>query len=158
MYIHAEESASEDTPLVLSCENSLRPNRSYWRRWPIIPCFLDEWTKEDKNQEFTYTESDKTIHDNEREWKLCHQGGLLGLCDYGSITYWTSRWFSRTATEWSYESEYQTLETTKRGTKYLAKVRKVKKWQRTYMRPFSDNSSREDGKAKWRIEYCWKNF
>merc|ERR1711898_22035 len=119
-YLHAKESESESTPLVFFCENSWRPLRSWWRRWPIIPCYLDEWTKEDKNQEFFYEETGKTIHDGQREWKLCHQGGLMGLCDYGSITSWTSRWFTITATEWSYESEYQTLETTKWGTKYLA--------------------------------------
>lgn len=158
MYIHAEESAQEDTPLVLDCENTYRPTRTYWRRWPIIPCYLDEWVKENKNQEFYYNEDDHSIKDAEREWKLGMQGSLLGLVDYSAIYWWTSRRFSRTPDEWSYESTSQTLETKRWGNTYLAKVYRVKKWQRVYMRPFSDEAAREDAKAKWRLEYCWKNF
>jgi len=158
MYIHLDESNSEDTPLVLTCENSWRPKRSWWRRWPSIPCYVEEWVKENKNQEFFFDEPTKTIKDGEREWHLGMQGGLLGLVDYSAIYRWTSRRFSRTKTEWSYESASKTLETTKWGLKYMAKVRKVKKWQRVYMRPFTDEAARDDVKGKWRVEYCWKNF
>lgn len=128
MYLHLEESAEEDTPLVLTCENSWRPARPWWRRWPAIPCYVEEWVKENKNQEFIFDEATSSIKDGEREWKLAMQGGLLSLANFSDVYWGTSRWFSRSETEWSYESASQTLETKKYGLKYLAKVRKVKKW------------------------------
>lgn len=52
MYLHAEASKDESTPLVITCENEDRINEPGFNLFPAVPCYLEEWVKENKHQQF----------------------------------------------------------------------------------------------------------
>merc|ERR1719453_1504424 len=114
MYLHAE-TASDHEPLTITCENEDRINAPGFNYFPAVPCYLDEWVKENKHQEFHYVENaDKLtgrLKDFAHEWELCIQYGLLALCDWNSYNqYIASSAFSGTRTDWTYDGTTQTLQ------------------------------------------------
>ena len=52
MYLHAEASKDESTPLVITCENEDRIHEPGFNLFPAVPCYLEEWVKENKHQQF----------------------------------------------------------------------------------------------------------
>tara|TARA_B110000977_G_scaffold196404_1_gene276702 strand:+ start:556 stop:726 length:171 start_codon:yes stop_codon:yes gene_type:complete len=50
MYLHSVASEGEGTPLVLTCENEERISQPTFNKWPAVPCYLEEWVKERKDQ------------------------------------------------------------------------------------------------------------
>jgi len=57
MYIHSEAAEEEGTPLVITCENEDRINEPGFNYFPAVPCYLDEWVKENMHQQFHYVEN-----------------------------------------------------------------------------------------------------
>ena len=71
MYLHSVASHEEDTPLVLTCEDEERIAEADFSSFPSVPCYLEEWVKENKHQQFHYVEADGAIKDFANEWELC---------------------------------------------------------------------------------------
>lgn len=72
MYLHSEAAESESTPLVITCENEDRINAPGFNYFPAVPCYLEEWVKENQHQEFSWNEQTGFIKDAAHEWELCN--------------------------------------------------------------------------------------
>ena len=71
MYLHSVAAEEEETPLVITCENEDRIGAPGFDYFPAVPCYLEEWVKENKHQEFHWVEDTKYIKDFAHEWELC---------------------------------------------------------------------------------------
>ena len=110
MYIHSEAAEEESTPLVITCENEDRINEPGFHYYPAVPCYLDEWVKENKHQQFTYEEKNHTVKDMHHEWELCIQYNRLALCDWDSYNETSvNPAFSGNHTAWWYDGITETL-------------------------------------------------
>ena len=56
--------------MVITCENEDRINQPGFNYFPAVPCYLDEWVKENKHQEFYYYEDSEFIKDAAHDWEL----------------------------------------------------------------------------------------
>jgi FKBP-type peptidyl-prolyl cis-trans isomerase 2 len=161
MYLHSVAAEEEGTPLVITCENEERISAPGFNYFPAVPCYLDEWTKDNKHQEFHYVEATEYIQDFAHEWELCIQAGALALCDWASYNRWVaSGYFSASHTTWEYDG---TTETIQHPTDYGASypyVEHTSKWSDVYIdsHTHQDATPLDNVNAKFRIEYCWKNF
>jgi len=164
MYLHAE-TATEHEPLVITCENEDRITATGFNYFPAVPCYLDEWVKENKHQEFHYVEDTTTqtglLKDFAHEWELCIQAGMLALCDWASYNYHVANYsFSSSHIDWLYDGTSQTLT---HPTSYGAQfpyVSHTVKWAEVYIdsHTHQDTTPLENTNAHFRIEYCWKNL
>lgn len=164
MYLHAE-TASEHEPLVITCENEDRINAPGFNYFPAVPCYLDEWVKENKHQEFHYVEDATTqtglLKDFAHEWELCIQVGMLALCDWASYNIHVANgMFSSSHIDWLYDGTHQAIT---HPTDYGAQfpyVDHTVKWAEVYIdsHTHQDLTPLENTNAHFRIEYCWKNF
>lgn len=87
MYFHSEAGEAQGKDLVISCENEDRIDKPGFNRFPVVPCYLDEWVKENKHQQFSYEESTGVVKGMKRDWELCIQFGHLGLCDFSKANH-----------------------------------------------------------------------
>jgi hypothetical protein len=111
MYIHSEAAEEESTPLVITCENEDRINQPGFNYFPAVPCYLDEWVKENKHQSFTFDEKTGFIKDMAHEWELCIEFGLLALCNFAAaIEGHTHPAFSMTQIPWWYDGATMTIQ------------------------------------------------
>lgn len=110
MYIHSEAAEEESTPLVITCENEDRIHEPGFNYFPVVPCYLDEWVKENKHQEYYYYEDSKAIKDAAHGWDLCIQFGRLGLCDFSQVNPHTHGAYDRHPTQWWYDGVTMTLQ------------------------------------------------
>lgn len=168
MYIHSDESASESTPLVLTCEAWYGPAQSWWKYWPSAWCYLDEWVKEKEDHQWYYYEDTKSIKNGIDTWgTLGYQGGSwwgywLTLDDKSSynINYTYSSW-KKEIPEFTYEPTTMTLESKKAGTDitYRLTPQHIRKWGWAELIPYLPGQGADvNANAKFRLEYCWKNF
>lgn len=110
MYLHSVEGEGEATPLVITCENEDRIHAPGFNYFPAVPCYLEEWVKENKHQEFHMTDSG-LILDAAHEWELCSQAGYLALCDWASYhPNIANRAFRDKHIDWLYDGVTQTLQ------------------------------------------------
>lgn len=104
MYLHSEAAEEEGTPLVITCENEDRINEPGFNYFPAVPCYLDEWVKENQHQQFSYEEHNQTIKDAKHDWELCVQFGRLALCDWDNyVESHAHPSFSSSHTAWYYD-------------------------------------------------------
>jgi len=161
MYLHSVAAEEEGTPLIITCENEDRIAAPGFSLFPAVPCYLEEWVKENKHMEFHYEEETGYIKDFAHEWELCSQGGELALCDWASYNVHTvSGSFSSSHTNWLYDGTTQTLQ---HETDYGATfpyVTHTSKWAEIHMDQHmtGDTGPLHNVNAQFRIEYCWKNF
>lgn len=111
MYLHSDAAEEEGEPLVITCENEDRIGAPGFNYFPAVPCYLDEWVKENPHQEFSWTGYDNgVIKDAAHSWELCSQAGMLALCDWASYNpHIASGYFSSTHTTWMYDGTTNTL-------------------------------------------------
>jgi hypothetical protein len=50
MYLHSVASHEEGTPLTMDCESDGKTGDHDFHHFPSVPCYLEEWVKEDKSQ------------------------------------------------------------------------------------------------------------
>lgn len=161
MYLHSVAAEEEGTPLVITCENEDRISAAGFNYFPAVPCYLEEWVKENKHQEFHWVEETGYVKDFAHEWELCSQAGYLALCDWASYSYWhSSSYFSSSHTNWLYDGVTETLQHNTTWGSYFPYVEHTSKWAEIYIDSHAtgDNGPLENINAKFRIEYCWKNF
>lgn len=72
MYLHSVASNSEATPLVITCENEEKINKPGFHYFPAVPCYLEEWVKESKAQQFFYEEGTGYVKDGAHGMELCY--------------------------------------------------------------------------------------
>lgn len=161
MYFHSVASQEEGTPLVIDCENEDRVNSYWFSYYPAVNCYLEEWVKETKSQEFFWHEDTKAIHDGDKNWELCYQSGALALCDFSRYSYgYTSWYFWHYHMVWHYDGVTQTLQHNFWWGSIFPYVYHTAKWSYIYFDWMwgHDVEQLENVNAKFRIEYCWKNF
>lgn len=160
MYIHSEAAEEEFTPLVITCENEDRIHAPGFNLFPVVPCYLDEWVKESKHQEFYYYEDTKSIKDAAHGWEVCIQFGMLGLCDFSQVDSHTNPAYDRTPTQWWYDGVTQTLQSKRDWGSLFPMVYHTRKDEQIYISSHTnqDLEPLQDINAHFRIEYCWKNF
>lgn len=146
---------------MITCENEDRIAAAGFSNFPAVPCYLEEWVKENKNQSFHYVEDTGYIKDFANEWELCMQAGNLALCDWASYNKNTANGgFSGTHTVWHYDGTTQTLQNVQDWGAYFPYVENTAKWAAVKMDQHTnqDTTPLDNINAKFRIEYCWKNF
>ena len=160
MYLHSEAAEEEGTPLVITCENEDRINQPGFHYFPAVPCYLEEWVKENKHQEFHYDEKTGYVHDYAHEWELCRQAGYLALCDYSQVGKETNYYYNRQRDDWLYDGVTQTLQHHTSWGSFFPYVEHTVKWAEVYMdyHTHQDLEPLHNINAHFRIEYCWKNF
>lgn len=161
MYLHSVAAEEEGTPLVITCENEERIAASGFSYFPAVPCYLEEWVKDNRHQEFHYVEETEYIKDFAHEWELCSQAGYLALCDWASYNVHTANAaFSSSHTTWHYDGVTQTIQHLADWGAYFPYVDHTTKWAEIYMDSHTnqDTTPLDNINAKFRIEYCWKNF
>jgi hypothetical protein len=84
MYIHSVAAEEESTPLVITCENEDRIDAPGFNYFPAVPCYLDEFVKDNEHQQFTWEEKTGFLKDVAHEWEVCIQFGLLALCKWAA--------------------------------------------------------------------------
>lgn len=62
-YIHSVAAEDQTPPLVITCEDDQRKNSAWFNMFPALPCYLEEWVKDDPAQLFTFDEAAGTIKD-----------------------------------------------------------------------------------------------
>jgi len=104
MYLHSEAAEAEGTPMVITCENEDRINAPGFNYFPAVPCYLDEWVKENPHQEFFWNEQTGFIKDGAHNWELCSQVGYLAICDWASYNVHIANGaFSSSHIDWLYD-------------------------------------------------------
>lgn len=147
--------------MVITCENEERIHAPGFSYFPAVPCYLEEWVKENKHQEFHYVEEGGYIKDMAHEWELCMQAGMLALCDWASYdVHHANAAFTGSHTSWHYDGVTETLQSVTDWGAYFPYVDHTVKWAEVYMDSHTnqDTSPLDNINAKFRIEYCWKNF
>lgn len=133
MYLHSVESAEEATPLTITCENEDRIHAPGFNYFPAVPCYLEEWVKENKHQEFHMTDSG-LIKDAAHEWELCNQAGYLALCDWASYNpHIANGAFKDHHIDWLYDGTTQTLQHHTDWGSFFPYVEHTCKWAEIYM-------------------------
>ena len=161
MYLHSVAAEEEGTPLVITCENEDRITAAGFNYFPAVPCYLEEWVKENKHQEFHYVEDTGHIQDFAHEWELCIQSGLLALCDWASYNpHVANGAFKSTHDTWLYDGTTETIKSPTDWGNYFPYVEHTAKWAEVYVdsHMHQDSTPTDNINAKFRIEYCWKNF
>jgi len=161
MYLHSVASNEEETPLVLTCEDEDRIAESDFHTYPSVPCYLEEWVKENKNQQFHYVEGSGVVKDFAKEWELCVQNGKLQLCDYSQVNVHTiSSGFNTGHFSWLYDGVSETLNHETAYGSQFPYVDHTVKWAPVLIdtHTHQDAVPQSNINAKFRIEYCWKNF
>jgi len=102
--LHSEASEEESTPLAITCEDEDIINASNFTAFPAVPCYLEEWVKENQNQQFQYDEASGAIKDLAHGWELCSQNGSLSLCAWDQYARnAASSTFSSKHSKWHYD-------------------------------------------------------
>lgn len=161
MYFHSVASNEEGTELVITCENEDRINQPGFNYFPAVPCYLEEWVKENPHQQFSYEETKGTLKDFKHEWELCAQFGRLALCDWASFVVGHAHpAFASTHSKWTYDGVTQTLQELKPWGAKFPYVEHTVKWAEVLLdsHTHQDKTPLENINAQFRIEYCWKNF
>jgi len=134
MYLHSVAAEEEGTPLVITCENEDRIDAPGFNYFPAVPCYLEEWVKENKHQEFHWVEDSGFIKDFAHEWELCMQAGMLALCDWASYNRWHANGaFSSSHTDWTYDGTTQTIQHPTDWGAFFPYVEHTSKWAEVYM-------------------------
>ena len=161
MYLHSEAAEEEGTSLVITCENEDRINQPGFNYFPAVPCYLDEWVKENKHQEFYFYEESGYLKDAAHDWELCIQFGRLALCNWSAfLPGHTHPAFSSKHTGWWYDGITMTLQAKAEWGSQFPYVEHTAKWSEVLIDSHTnqDLSPLENVNAHFRIEYCWKNF
>ena len=161
MYLHSEAAEEEGTPLVITCENEDRINQPGFNYFPAVPCYLDEWVKESPHQQYTYEEKTGVVKDMAHEWELCVQFGRLALCDWASYVEGHAHpAFAHAHVAWWYDGVTQTLREKRDWGSRFPYVTHTVKWAEVLIdfATHQDKAALENINAKFRIEYCWKNW
>ena len=161
MYLHSEAAEEEGTPLVITCENEDRINEPGFHYFPAVPCYLDEWVKENKHQQFHYVEETGVVKDYAHEWELCIQFGRLAICDWSLYSPGhTNAAFSGEHIAWWYDGITQTFQHKTEWGSQFPFVEHTAKWADVLInhQTHQDKSPLDNINAHFRIEYCWKNF
>jgi len=134
MYLHSVAAEEEGTPLVITCENEDRISAPGFHYFPAVPCYLDEWVKENPHQEFHYEESTGYVRDDAHHWELCSQAGYLALCDWASYSpYYAHSAFSSSHTDWLYDGVTQTLQHKTDWGSFFPYTENTVKWAEVHM-------------------------
>jgi len=161
MYLHSEAAEEEATPLVITCENEDRINQPGFNYFPAVPCYLDEWVKENKHQEFYYYEETGFIKDAAHDWELCIQFGRMALCNWAAFVPGHAHpAFSADHAKWWYDGQTQTIQNKQEWGSQFPYTEHTVKWAEVLIDSHTnqDHSPLENVNAHFRIEYCWKNF
>ena len=161
MYLHSQAAEEEATPLVITCENEDRINQPGFNYFPAVPCYLDEWVKESQHQQFHYEESTGVIKDFAHEWELCIQFGRLALCNWSAyVAGHAHPAFSDHHIDWWYDGVTETLQHKTSWGGMFPYVSHTVKWAEVFIdhHCHQDSTGLDNINAKFRIEYCWKNF
>ena len=161
MYIHSEAAEEEGTPLVITCENEDRINQPGFNYFPAVPCYLDEWVKENKHQQYHYVEETGVVKDFAHEWELCIQFGRLALCNWSAFVPGHAHpTFSSEHTKWWYDGVTMTLQNKQSWGSQFPYTEHTVKWAEVLIDQHTnqDASPLDNINAHFRLEYCWKNF
>jgi len=86
---------------------------------------------------------------------------MLALCDWANYNIHTAHGaFSSTHTDWTFDGVTQTIQHVTEWGAIFPYVQSTTKWAEVYLNSHTnqDLTALEDANAKFRIEYCWKNF
>jgi len=158
MYLHSVASDHESTPLVITCENEDKVNDPSFKNFPAAPCYLEEWVKDNKNQQFIFDRESGVIKDAAHSFELCKQGDELSICDFAAAD-GASAAFTKYHTKWRYDGVSQTLKHISDWGNSFPYVHNTAKWSQIFMDSnlHQDQHPTDNIDAKFRIEYCYKN-
>merc|ERR1719213_789516 len=91
----------------MTCENEDKIADPGFKNFPAVPCYLEEWVKDNKNQQFIFDRESGIIKDAAHSFELCKQGNELSLCDFSGAAETGS--FQKYHTKWRYDGVSQTL-------------------------------------------------
>ena len=130
------------------------------RKYPAVPCYLEEWVKDTKHQQFFYDIESGVIKDGAHGFELCSENGQLSLCNFAGFDESTgSSSFTKYHTKWRYDGVTQTLKHLTDFGSTFPYVQKTAKWSQIFM----DANQHQDSypmlniNAKYRNEYCYKD-
>jgi len=89
------------------------------------------------------------------------QSGILALCDWASYNpHVANAAFSSNHATWVYDGVTETLKSPTDWGNYFPYVEHTSKWAEVYVdsHMHQDATPTDNINAKFRIEYCWKNF